>query len=29
VIEMDSNINDPEFAEKVAETLLDMLEQKD
>jgi len=29
VIEMDSNINDPEFAEKVAETLLDMLEQRD
>jgi uncharacterized protein (UPF0261 family) len=28
VIEMDNNVNDPEFAEKVAETLLDMLEQK-
>jgi uncharacterized protein (UPF0261 family) len=28
VIEMDNNINDPEFAEKAAETLLDMLEQK-
>ena len=29
VIEMDNNINDPEFAEKVAETLLNMLEQRD
>jgi uncharacterized protein (UPF0261 family) len=28
VIKMDNNVNDPEFAEKVAETLLDMLEQK-
>jgi uncharacterized protein (UPF0261 family) len=28
VIEMGNNINDPEFAEKVAKTLLDMLEQK-
>jgi len=27
VIEMDHNINDPEFADKVAETLLDMLEE--
>jgi uncharacterized protein (UPF0261 family) len=28
VIKMDNNVNDPEFAEKVAETLLDMLGQK-
>jgi uncharacterized protein (UPF0261 family) len=27
VIEMDNNINDPEFADKVAETLLDMLKK--
>lgn len=27
VIEMDNNVNDPEFADRVAETLLDMLEK--
>lgn len=27
VIEMDNNINDPEFADKVAETLLGMLKK--
>jgi len=27
VIEMDHNINDPEFADKAAETLLDMLKK--
>ncbi len=27
VIEMDNNVNDPEFADKAAQTLLDMLEK--